>query len=127
LPLLFPKSSGLYCVWGGMLPPCCWGLWQCCAILCCDCTPPPLTTLNEAGPQQDVDARQACTDSAEAMSSVDSPVWHLPHVFGGFGLSSVKELGGGWSQMLPLGYNVCSSACMGITEYPMVLLARDAV
>ena len=48
---------------------------------------------------------------------------------GGFGHSPVKELGlgGDWGEMLPLGYNVCSSTCMEVAEDPMVLLARDAV
>lgn len=48
---------------------------------------------------------------------------------GGFGHSSVKELGlrGGWGEMLPFGYNMCSAACMGMAEDPMGRVARDAV
>lgn len=41
-----------------MFPPCCGGLWQC------------LSTLNEAGPQQDLDTGEACPSSAVAVLCV---------------------------------------------------------
>lgn len=122
-----PSQRTVGCIAYGkiMLPPCCWRLWQCCAIVCCDCI--SLATLNEAGPQQDLGAWQACPGSAEAKACVQQVAQSGTDPLslrGGFGHSSVKELGvrGAWGEMLHLGYNVCSSACVGVAEDPMVLL-----
>lgn len=108
-----------------MLPPSLRGLLQCCSVSCCACS--SLTTLSEAGPQQDLDAQQACSGSAEAMACVQEEAQSGTDplsLCGGFGYPSVIELGVGWAwgEMLPLGYSIRSSACIGVAEDPMVLL-----
>lgn len=108
-----------------MLPPSLRGLLQCCSVSCCACS--SLTTLSEAGPQQDLDAQQACSGSAEAMVCVQEEAQSGTDplsLCGGFGYPSVIELGVGWAwgEMFPLGYSIRSSACIGVAEDPMVLL-----
>lgn len=109
-----------------MLPPSLWGLWQCCSVLCSACS--PLSTQSEAGSQQDLDAQQACPGSAEAMVCSEGAQSGTDPLSpcGGSGFPSVLELGVGWAwgEMLPLGYRICSFACMQVAEDPSVLLVR---
>lgn len=110
-----------------MLPAALRGLWQCCSVSCCACS--PLTILTEDGPRQDLDAQQACPGSAEAVVCVQEEAQSGTDplsLCGGFGYPSGIKLGAGWAwgETLPLGYSICSSACMGLAENPNVLLVR---
>lgn len=103
------------------------GLWQCCSVSCCACS--PLTTLTEDGLQQDLDAQQACPGSAEAVVCIQEEAQSGTDplsLCGAFGYPSGMELGVGWvwGKTLPLGYSMCRFACMGVAEDPSVLLVR---
>lgn len=98
-----------------------------CSVLCLH--PPHNTPLTEAGPQQGLDAQQACAGTAEAVVCVEEEAQSGTDplsLCGGFGYPSVMDLGVGWAwgQMLPLGYSIRSSACVEVVEDPSVLLVR---
>lgn len=101
-----------------------------CFVLCLH--PPHNTPLTEAGPQQGLDAQQACAGTAEAVVCVEEEAQSGTDplsLCGGFGYPSVMDLGVGWAwgQMLPLGYSIRSSACVEVVEDPSVLLVRICV
>lgn len=119
--LSFLKSCRLHCGQGYYAPPFTAGAWQCCSVSCYACS--PFTAQTEAGPQQDLDAQQACPGSAEAMVCVQREPKVAPtrcrcvEVLGSHQFWSGEWDGLGVKCFL-------SFACMEVAEDPNVLLVR---
>lgn len=120
-----PKICGLYCVWGDYASTLLLGALS---VLCYPVLwlqPPHNSKLNLNWNLALAGCGYTTGLSGPSWSngaySVGSPEWHWPSV----------SLWRFWAliceEMLPVGYNVCCSACVGVAEDPMVLLVRDAV